>query len=299
MTAEEFSLHYHRLCFSAECANRTGFAFQDLFEQIMRKFDPSFHPVKPMGRAGDWKCDGYASKTRTVYQCYAPENVNAKRAAEKVSDDFLGAKAAWGDQMKRWVFVWSWQGKLPPQVVAAISEIKESENDVVIEDWSRERLWKVVKQLGLSDRESILGLVPRVTEVTKTTSAEIETLLNHLCRQTFEHEITGLDITPIAEKLSRNNLSASVTAIVKPAVPVARLVCKYVTKHPDPYFGPSISHELHGRYTAIAGSGVSPDSIFFQLLQFVQKGNGEGLQAFWAGAGILTYFFELCDIFEK
>jgi hypothetical protein len=60
MTKEEFSLHYHEIRLELELSRRTGQSFQDFLEQIMQKSDPSFLLVKPMGREGDWKSDGYS-----------------------------------------------------------------------------------------------------------------------------------------------------------------------------------------------------------------------------------------------
>jgi len=73
MTREEFALHHHRRELELELYRRTGRAFQDFFEQIMQKADPGFVMIKPMGKVGDWKADGYSTTTGTVYQCYAPK----------------------------------------------------------------------------------------------------------------------------------------------------------------------------------------------------------------------------------
>jgi hypothetical protein len=79
MTTEEIGRHYHYLAFKVACHERKGTAFQTLFEQIMLKHDPSFIAVKPAGKIGDWKCDGFSSVSGTVYQCYAPDGIRLAR----------------------------------------------------------------------------------------------------------------------------------------------------------------------------------------------------------------------------
>ena len=96
---EEFSLSYHEIKLELELYRRVGMSFQDLFEQIMQKSDPSFLPVKPMGQAGDWKSDGFSLNSGTVYQCYAPEAMTGAKAARKIIADFDGGRNHWKDKM--------------------------------------------------------------------------------------------------------------------------------------------------------------------------------------------------------
>lgn len=99
MTREEFSLSHHEIKLELELYRRVGRTFQDLFEQIMQKHDPSFLMVKPMGRVGDWKSDGFSLNSRTVFQCYAPEELTGAEAARKVKEDFQGGRNHWNEKM--------------------------------------------------------------------------------------------------------------------------------------------------------------------------------------------------------
>ena len=91
MTSDEFAFYFHGVMLELELFRCTGKSFQDFFERIMQKADPSFVMVKPMGKAGDWKADGYSVNTKTVHQCYAPERMTGPEAAKKVEEDFAGA----------------------------------------------------------------------------------------------------------------------------------------------------------------------------------------------------------------
>jgi hypothetical protein len=300
MNSDEFSLHHHEIKLELELFRRNGKAFQDFFEQIMQKADRSFQMIKPMGREGDWKADGYSTLTGTIYQCYAPEGLTGPKAAKKIKEDFDGARERWKDKMRRWVFVWSSERALPPQVVALLADLKREHPELIIEDIGRAGLWNVVRNLSLADRESILGVVPDVSTAPITTAAEIQVLMRHLGSRGFVlSEATDFDLTAIAEKLQRNRLSAAVIGTVKPAMPVAKLVGEFVTNMPDPNFSQIIAVDLAEKYSQLAASTDEPDVIFGNLVEYALGAHQLEPKFFWAAAGIISYYFELCDIFER
>jgi hypothetical protein len=300
MTKEEFALHYHQVKLECELFQRTGKSFQDFFEQIMQKADPSFIMVKPMGKEGDWKADGYSVNSKAIYQCYAPEEMTGPKAAKKIEEDFAGARGRWQERMQRWIFVWSSERALPPQAVAALASLKAAHPALDIDQMGRAGLWDIVKDLSLADRESLMGIVPDLSAAPITTAIEIQVLMKHLGQQTpLMADTTDLDLTAIAEKLQRNHLSEAVTNMVKPSVPVARLVHKFVTGMPEPAFSQAIAVDLAGKYTELAASTDDPDVIFASIIEHVLGEHRPEPKFFWAAAGIVTYYFELCDIFER
>lgn len=300
MTSEDFSLHYHELKLEIALLSRTGLSFQDLFEQIMKKHDPSFLTVKPMGREGDWKCDGFSLNSGTVFQCYAPETLTGAEAARKVREDFHGAYEQWQEKMLSWIFVWSSDRALPPQVVNILADLRSHHPHVKIDHMGRQGLWLIVSQLPLLDRIAILGPVPALSDVPATTAAEIQVLLRHLDRQTgILPDPSDFDLTAISEKLTRNRLSGFVTMTLRPALPVAHLVREYVTRTPDPGFSQSIASDLASRYRQLSELTDNPDVIFSGLIDYVQGGLRTDLKFFWAAAGIVAHYFELCDVFER
>ncbi len=102
----DHELYWQWLRFENECLKRRGSDLQTFFEAVMNKVYTSFQTVKPWGREGDRKCDGFSPATGTLFQVYAPEDMTDSAAVAKIEEDFAGAKEHWGD-FKRWVFVWS------------------------------------------------------------------------------------------------------------------------------------------------------------------------------------------------
>ena len=161
MNRDEFARHYHHIVFKNSCHECKGTAFQTFFERIMQKHDTSFIAVKPSGKQGDWKCDGFSQASGTVYQCYAPEGLTHAKAAAKIDEDFTGARKHWKREMLAWIFVWSAHDALPPQTTKALQTLRKGKHGVSIDDWDRERLWDIVKALPVPTREELLGPVPR------------------------------------------------------------------------------------------------------------------------------------------
>jgi hypothetical protein len=300
MTQDEIGWHYHYLAFKNACHERKGAAFQAFFEQIMQKHDSSFIAVKPAGRDGDWKCDGFSSGSGTVYQCYAPDGMKIARAAAKVKEDFAGARKYWTAEMRSWIFVWSAHDALHPQVLKALEKVRKGKHGVAIGDWGRERLWTIVKAFSNEARSEILGVAPHPGAPQDTTPADIQILLNFLTRQPLKLDSTGFDLTEISEKLQKNKLSDSVRALVTPAVPIARMVQDYIGRHPDPDYSSRVANALATEYQRLVASGIAdPDQIFWMLAKYTAGNDVKDPKRFWAALGIVSYYFELCDIFER
>ncbi len=79
-----------RLAFRLKVHSFDGQAFEDLFVQVMQYKNPNFRPVKPQGRFGDRKNDGFDQQRGAYYQVYAPEDLrkNPAAAVKKARQDF-------------------------------------------------------------------------------------------------------------------------------------------------------------------------------------------------------------------
>jgi hypothetical protein len=298
MTSDEFEQHYHQMCFQLECHERQGIEFQTFFERIMQKHDDSFITVKPMGREGDWKCDGFSQNTGTVYQCYAPEKLTAKKAAKKARDDFEGAREKWQDTMKQWVFVWSSFKNLPPQTIKVIQDIRDENPDLVIQDWDLDALWKIVAKLPTRERVDLLGEIPTISQATEITAAEIQVLLDFLLEQNVVLIADTMEHIGLADKIQRNQLSKAVQYELQVSMPVARIVGDYVRKSPDSRYSLKVGSLLAEKYKSFATLADSPNEIFYKLVKYTE-GQSDPTHTHWAAVGIITYYFQLCDIFER
>jgi hypothetical protein len=298
MTSEHID-QWHEVVFQNECYKRQGMSFQGFFEEIMRKHDSSFVAIKPSGKEGDWKSDGFSYKTGTCYQVYAPDSSKVVDAIDKINEDFQGAQSRWNSKMKGWIFVYAIVDRVPPQIQNTIFEIRDCNKHLTIDVWGRESLWKIVKSLDINDRNILLRPFPSQQALTETRMEDIKQLIDYLLIQETQIEAPDdLQLLEIGEKITKNNLQA-VYELIKNGTGVARLVAWYTGRHPTPNVDKKISALLVDQYKKLSQS--SPDNqamIFLGLVNYVQNQHHTE-KATWAAVGIVSYYFQICDIFEK
>lgn len=75
-------------------------AFEDLFTKFKQNEDENFKQVKPQGRLGDGKCDGFNSVTGEYYQVYAPEELTGNEATllSKMDSSIKGLLKFWEEK---------------------------------------------------------------------------------------------------------------------------------------------------------------------------------------------------------
>ncbi len=267
----------------------------------MEKVDSTFMKVKPAGKEGDWKCDGWLPKSGTCFQVYAPESLTSAQTITKITDDFEGAKARWGEDLKEWVFVFSSaQHGLPPQVVAHLQGLKGDNPTIEIDRWGREALWQKTKELSLEDRNDLFGPPPILREVTGATDAEVRTLLNYVRDQPIPNLDEDLGRVGIEDKMDRNELDESVRLLITASNPVVSTVEHYVSKNVDPRFSQRVATVLKEKYDEFRDHlDGDADAIFGALVNNVAGDYQPPTKEYWAAVAIIAYYFQLCDIFER
>ena len=300
MSPEEIALLWHEQRFRLACHEKTGAEFQSFFEAIMEKADGSFIKVKPSGAEGDWKCDGYSAATAMLYQVYAPDKMKIADAAKKIKEDFAGAQEHWKDRMNGWTFVWSGEKALAPQIAALILSLREENESLDIDHWGREQLWKRVQGLTEQQRSMILGPAPAPSIARTVTAAEVQTLLNFVASQPSPKPDPDLGLTDLTEKMDRNDFSEGTRALIAAGLPVATSVRDYVDGNHDILYSAKVAEALGAMYDKIAPDYPGEtDLIFALLVGEVAAGAGADTKEYWASLGIVAYYFELCDIFER
>lgn len=308
MNQTEFANYFFRQQFKLACYEKKGDEFQNFFSNIMEKSDDSFVSVSASGRLGDKKCDGYSEKDATVFQCYSPDNLEKdetiKSAVKKVNDDFAGAKKHWftdnKNWMKKWVFVWNGKPKaLPADVLQAILEIKNIEQEIEVDNWNVEKLWELVELFSLPEKIDLLGVVPTIETVTEITAAEVSVLLEFLAKQESKEQTDDLDLLGISEKLEKNKFSLYMQGQIKICLPMTEFIDKYLSKHPDSEFQERIADVIIEKYKHFSENSSNSDEIIWQLIKYVQSPRENSEKHFFAATGIVAHYFHLCDIFEK
>lgn len=295
---DQFTRHCFELSFRCAFLEKHGEAFQDLFSSIMEKRYPSdFIRTRPWGNQGDRKNDGYVRSTRTLFQVYAPNEVEESKTLTKIDDDYTGALPHWSDHFDTWVFVHNSMQGLGPGVTKKLLDLDSGHQNVRVRSWGFEELRQVVFELTFPELASLLGPIPSRTDLINIQYPEVEMVLRTLeSRSALQSD----EIRPVPpRKLEANSLSDAVAMLLKAGMGSSNKVRDYFGKHYDPKLGDRVAQAFRCEYEALRNANLAPDDIF-AWLQLI--GNGTSLappsrQA--ATLTVLAYLFEECDIFER
>ena len=147
----------HWLWFKYLCAECTFTEFQRLFENIMKRSNPDFLQIRPYGNIGDRKCDGLLFADSTVFQVYSPNSLTQSEVISKIEEDLEGAVSIWGEDLKKWVFVYNVRRGLAPDIPRYLQEKQKKYPNINIDHLSNDKLWEIARNLSLQQRSEILG----------------------------------------------------------------------------------------------------------------------------------------------
>ncbi|MCY2962451.1 MAG: hypothetical protein NT069_02160 [Planctomycetota bacterium] len=295
---DHFSRVLYEQVFLIAFLERRGEAFQDLFSSIMEKRYPSdFIRTRPWGKQGDRKNDGYVRSTRTLFQVYAPSEMNEAATITKIDEDYNGALSHWSDHLDIWVFVHNSRQGLGPGVTKKLLDLDSRNQNVRVRSWGFEELRRVVFELAFPELASLPGPIPSRTDLINVSYSEVEMVLRTLeQRRSLQND----DIRPVPpRKLEANSLSDSVERLLKFGMGSSNKVRDFFGKHHDPELGDRVAQAFRGEYEALRNANRTPDEIFAEL-QLIGNGTTFATPSRQvATLTVLAYLFEECDIFER
>ena len=296
---DQFSLSFYRLRFQNKFLTERGDAFQALFSEIMSRGYPSaFIATRPWGSHGDRKNDGYRSDIRCLYQLYAPNELEARKAIEKMEEDFADALPHWRKYFDTWCFVHnSYQG-LGPDVLKCLLGLGTTDDGPRTAHMGYHALEDEFMKLEERHMEAICGgVAPNTANLNSLRSSDFVGVIRHLA----EAEVEEVDIKPVsASKITRNELSDHAINYLQSARLKTDQVERLFNGLPDPESGERIAQTFRNKYESLKSEGYTGDAILSKLIAFCGSSPG-GMheQVFQAGVAVLiAYLFERCDIFE-
>ena len=145
---------WYRICFKSRFLECRWKQFQELFADIMERAHPGdFIRMGEAGPLGDRGCDGYLRSTATIFQAYAPKEIQPARLRRKIEEDFEKARNA-KLEFKRWVFVYNCR-ELHADAVAQIQQL-ETQSGIACELWGFDELWAEVRSVPCVYLDEIL-----------------------------------------------------------------------------------------------------------------------------------------------
>lgn len=293
---DDLARAFYEMKFELAFVTRRADEFQDFFSSVMEKRYPAdFIRVRPWGKVGDRKNDGYVRSRRLLFQSYAPNEIVAATCIAKIKEDLAGALPHWKDHFGTWVFVHNSKEGLGPGVTKVLLDLGKAHAPLVVTQWGFEELRQEAMALAEAELASLLGPAPTRPRMISLGLEQLAPVLDQVARLSPLHDP---DLRPVpADKLQRNMLSPSVETLLKAGMSRADLVRKYFKLKPT--LQDQIAESFRARYAELRAGTDAPDGIFAELQRFAGGDvvRDPGTQA--AILAVLSFFFEECDIFER
>jgi hypothetical protein len=277
---------------------RRGIAFQDLFSDIAeRVFPGDFIRVRPAGKIGDKKCDGYLQSKQRVYASYAPRDMTPSTLQAKVKDDFAGALANWPN-MKEWHFVHNDTDGLDAGTLQLIELLKNQNKKVLtIQVMGPLDVHTLALSLPPESLAELFGQAAGTKEMVRYGYPEIAAVVDTLSLAGPEGSTEGEIIAPSPKKLARNALGSEVAQLLRKGEIKAREFQQFFAETANELQGESIANWFRERYRSLEDNSYDTSHIFYQLLEDA-GGLARPTSEQAAVLGLLSYLFHSCDIFR-
>lgn len=302
MTIEQKEIF--QLMFRVKIYKKSGSEFETFFTEIMYKVDKDFIQVKPQGKKGDKKNDGYNPKKGIYYQVYAPENIDTKFALEKMEGDLQGLFNYWNEfcPIKEYNFVINdkYLGVYPDinrKIIELGKKYKIRTNLLLSKD-----LENMYMKLEYEEMVEIMGniLVPEAKEIS---FIDLNEIIEYIMKMDYNIEEIGL-IKPaeMEEKIIFNNLNKKISDIINKYSIYTGKLEEYFSNKGD-FEREKIQKKLIQLYkeTKVKIKDDIPDCSSLRFLAIVErilpkKRSFSIVQALYV---LLAYYFETCDILEN
>ena len=273
-----------------------GNEFQTLFERLMGlAYKSDFMACRPWGNHGDRKNDGFLKSERCLFQVYAPNEMTAKEAIEKITEDFDGAKQHWSQHFDKWVFAHNATDGLPPHVQTLLLDFEKANTGIILEPWSLEEFRLIFRKLTTDDLVPWLGAAPSDETKASLGFGNLRPVLETLGQRTTPTDSAVRDV-PMG-KIEANALSESVATLIKSGMGKTPVVEMFFAQWHDETLGERIAEAFRTEYQRLR-SLHTPNGVFAELQTFAggrDRGTPEHQMAVLA---VIAYFFERCDIYE-
>lgn len=276
-----------------------GVEFQKLFADLMESAWPQdFQRVSPYGGSlGDLKCDGYWNSQKCVFQCYGPVSMRERDVIRKIKEDLSGAITHWHGRMARWAFVHNHSDGLTARVVQLLDDLRKENPDLKIEEWAWPQVRDQVYRLSDEAISDLYGYQPMSNSADQPSFDDLRPVVEQIAKGEPEL-VTALGNLPSVKKLDRNDFDADSRDFIRLGRQRVSLVADYFEEHPDAMLGDRIARAMQVQYQMLTRSGLDPSRVLLRLQQFAGWGLGDTNNHFAAVLGVITYFFDRCEIFE-
>lgn len=305
---DNYKLYIARIQFKNRVLSSHGQVFEDLFVRVMKASDSGFRPVKPQGKEGDKKNDGFNKERGQYYQVYAPENLDDKetQSIKKLKSTFKELYDYWQDISPIKEFYWVTNDKFKTGVYPSIEkELAEIEKEYTIK--ATPFLSKDLEDIFLSLPESEIveilgGYLPDYNCIEDIDISILGEVIEFLINFKFSpSEITFPDEINFEKKIQFNKLSKAYGTFLKTAFYQDYIISEYFN-----YNSKFAKEELKTVFSNFYNEGLSKisdeipeksDLVFDYILKKASPRNNKAITD--AVLTLMAHYFESCDIYEE
>jgi hypothetical protein len=128
--------------------------------------------------------------------------------------------------------------------------------------------------------------------------ASIKAIADKLDEELEETEEDDFTLLPLKTKIDKNGLSAEIEELLKQGLMRVGQVRTYLESAPEPQDVHKLKVAFIGAYNTLSRNGYEGDDLFHELWAHLSGWSFEE-QDRAVGLVMITYFFELCEAFEK
>ncbi len=304
MTIDE--QYIFRILFQNRILNSDGNAFQKLFVSVMTSVDKNFSPVKPHGKNGDRKNDGFNKINGSYYQVYAPEDskITHSDAIKKCKTDFNGLKLYWEKitPIKHFYFVLNdkYNGGFP-ELYKTLSELALENKGINFDPFLSKDLEDKFINLSEEDMVKIVGLCPNLNAIEQLDYSLMNVIIKYLLEKMVPYSADENYSPPdFEEKIKFNNLSSKISTLLTLGTYQRSVLDDYFEKS-SAFLKKDVRNSFKKLYeeskSVIGNVKNKEDNMFMYILEKSCPQASRGIQD--AVLVLMSYYFESCDIFEE
>lgn len=132
------------------------------------------------------------------------------------------------------------------------------------------------------------------------------TELEIIIRNIHDGNYSSLDVPEnydrisIDDKINKNNLSNKIRGLINSGIFRIKEVSDFcqIINQTDIYFTDNLKFHFQNEYLKLKNQDLDADSIFYELLNFAQRGTTAQSERA-ASLVVLCYLFQICEVFEK
>jgi hypothetical protein len=286
-----------RLIFQNKINKANGQKFEDIFSDIMKYAYPDdFQQIKPYGRSGDMKNDGYIKSKGIFFQVYGPEDIakSVSYAKGKLKEDLSGLLQKWKSVNEFYFLINDKYNGIPSELVIEVNKLI-TENNLKGGVKGADYLENLLFSLADDQIVTITGHIPDPSKIRVLDYS----VLNEVIAYIMEISLTEAVLSDILlpdwdKKIKFNNLSQIVARLLNSGSIQMASLDEYLMNQGN-FFADELRNKINEIYIAEKEHFIG-DKLFCRIVSIASPKEGTVYQS--AVIVIMAKYFETCDIFE-